>query len=145
MISELAVQSLADVGAVRLVVGGGSMAPLIPDRSAVVVRRVEPAAIRAADAVLVRAAPGRMLLHRVLRVRRSARGRRFLLKGDRLGRCDGWFGEDQVLGCVSEVCWPSGIEIAGSALAVLGRLAAVLSIVRIAAFKLTADLSKTSP
>jgi len=132
MIAELAPAALTDVGAIRVQVGGGSMAPLLPDHSVVVVERVAPSEIRRADTVLLEAAPERLLLHRVLRIRRSSRGRQFLIKGDRLGCCDGWYDEGAVLGRMTRVQRPGGDPIAGAALALLNWLGLALSTARAA-------------
>ncbi|MGH9461784.1 MAG: S24/S26 family peptidase [Vicinamibacteria bacterium] len=93
--AELAESLLGSGWTLRLRVSGTSMKPLLRSGSVV---RIAPLSLPAGpllgDIVLLRAASGRMLAHRVIELD----GHRCLTKGDASGESDGLVGRGQLLG-----------------------------------------------
>jgi signal peptidase I len=94
----------ANGAAVRVVVTGDSMRPFLRGGETVTLQRVNPAEIRCGDLALCQHAGGRLLLHRVVRIRRRDDGTvRIETQGDALRTPDEPVPESQVLGRGSEV------------------------------------------
>jgi signal peptidase I len=96
--AELASEVLRAGKALRFEARGGSMQPLIRDGDVLLVEPVAASAVKVGDMVLCTAGPGRVLVHRVIRVRTTGDGRRFTMQGDALPHPDGEIAEAQVYG-----------------------------------------------
>jgi hypothetical protein len=79
------------------------MQPLIRDGDVLLVQPVDASALRVGDTVLFLPEPGRVLVHRVIRVRATREGRRLTVQGDARPRPDGEIAESRVLGRVAAV------------------------------------------
>jgi signal peptidase len=101
--AELTSDLLTAGKAVRFRAGGGSMWPLIRDGDVLLVQPVDAGAVRVGDTVLFHCSTGRVLAHRVIRVRTTGTDRRFTVQGDARPRPDGQIGEEQVYGRVVSV------------------------------------------
>jgi signal peptidase I len=86
--------------ALRFRAPGVSMQPLIRDGDVLLVRPVDASTVRVGDVVLFQTALGRVVVHRVIRVRVTGTGRWFTVQGDAVLRPDGEIPEVQVRGRV---------------------------------------------
>ena len=85
---------------------GESMTPLIKNGSKVVVDFKSALPYRLGE-IVVFLLRKKLVVHRVLKVRRTMRGNEYLLKGDNNPMADGWFKEKYLLGRVKRVIYPS--------------------------------------
>ena len=98
-VTALTAEILSRGSAVRVRVTGQSMKPLVPSGARIVVRPVDPEALRSGDIVYFKNALGAVVLHRIVRVDRDAvRGKRFRTKGDALIAFDDPVSPEMVLG-----------------------------------------------
>jgi len=140
--SELIKEALNSVGNILLTVGGRSMGPFIPDRSAVVIQRIPPGRVRVGDVAMVWTGKEHFLLHRVLRIRNNGGKYSVLIKGDRHLVHDGWHSGESVAGVVSEIRFPGGLQISGLPLMGLSLAGWMLSCCRLAAGRLSTFLGR---
>jgi signal peptidase I len=126
--AELSAEILRAGRAVRFRARGASMAPLVRDGDVVLVRPVDPRAVRVGDVVLCADEPGRLLLHRVIRRRAGRGGVRLVVQGDQVAQPDGEIAEAQLYGRVAAI-EREGVWMAtdGAVLRLLGRAAALRS------------------
>ncbi len=90
----LAAEVLAQGHAIRFRAHGSSMRPFLRDGDSLEIQPLRGGAFRCGEILLYRQAGGRLLVHRVARVR----GGQLLMQGDALPAPDGWIGVEQVLG-----------------------------------------------
>lgn len=92
-------QELLQLGsAMRFTAHGTSMQPLVRDGDVLFVKPAKARPIRTGDIVLCRTDPENLLVHRVIRKKKSERGSRFLVQGDQVDQPDGWIPQEQVFG-----------------------------------------------
>ena len=84
--------------AVRFRARGASMGPLLRDGDVLWVQPVEPGSLRVGDVVLCSSAPGRVVVHRVVRKLAGSPEPRFVVQGDQLAWPDGVIPAAQVYG-----------------------------------------------
>jgi hypothetical protein len=102
--------ALVKGASLRFAAAGSSMDPFIKDGDVITIAPL-PQRLRTGQiAAAVSPANGLVIIHRVVRVKESAA----LLKGDNLGRPDGWAGGGDLLGIVTRVerngaAWELGI------------------------------------
>lgn len=82
---------------------GASMLPLIRDGDVVLVRPVDPDAVRVGDVVLCSHAPGRVVVHRVVGKLARLEGMRYTVQGDQATRPDGLIPAAQVYGRITSI------------------------------------------
>jgi hypothetical protein len=97
---DLARQILGSGNQLRFQARGQSMHPSIQDGDVLVVAPLAGKRIRCADVLLVDTGRSRLLAHRVIKIDRTNRPTRFLLKMDTGSVPDGWFTEEGILGRV---------------------------------------------
>ena len=118
-VTALVADILEGGATVRLKVTGRSMWPLVPSGARVVVRPVDPMALRIGDMLLFRNTLGASVLHRIVRIDRDPDyGRVLRTKGDALGAFDEPVTSDQVLGRAVRIerplwrgrCWITDLD-----------------------------------
>ncbi len=82
---------------------GYSMHPLVRDGDILLVRPVEARELRTGDVVLAGIAPGRVVVHRVVRRQTGPDGAQLVLKGDQLALPDGLVPESQIFGRLATI------------------------------------------
>lgn len=96
--------ALAQGGVLGLRLKGGSMRPFLRSGDFLEIQSFSAEHYHLGDVLLFEAGGGRLLVHRLVRLRRAAgKGVRFLLQGDAVRHTDGWIGPHQVLGRVMAV------------------------------------------
>jgi len=124
----LSAEILGAGGALRFRAHGASMAPLVRDGDLLLIRPVSPDAVRAGDVVLCGWEPGRVVVHRVIRVAAGPDGLRFTVQGDAVSHPDGTFPAAQVYGRVAAIERGGAcIDMHGPVLRMLGRAAVLRS------------------
>lgn len=114
--------------ALRFRAHGGSMWPLVRDGDVLLVQPVDPAAVRTGDVVLCGSGPGRVVVHRVVRIEDGPDSRRFTVQGDAVARPDGKFLPGQIYGRVVAIeRGKTCIAMDRPAMRLLGRAAALRS------------------
>jgi signal peptidase I len=98
--AELSAQILRSGKTLRFRASGGSMSPLVRDGDIVLVAPVAPSALRVGDVVLCSSAPGRIVVHRVVRWTTGPDSYHFTVQGDQVARPDGVMSEAQIHGRV---------------------------------------------
>jgi signal peptidase I len=101
--AELSADILRAGKALRFRATGASMQPLLRDGDVLLVRPLDPRAVRVGDVVLCSSEPGRIVVHRVLRRQAGPEGYRFTVQGDQVARPDGVIPEAQVYGRVATI------------------------------------------
>ena len=96
----LAGQILAGGHRVRFIAAGASMRPFIQDGDILEVAPLSRNRIHLGDVLLVVTGGGRVLAHRVVKIRQQAGNSIFLIKGDSSASTDGWFEIKNILGRV---------------------------------------------
>ena len=86
--------------ALRFRARGGSMHPFIKDGDVIEVQPISAVAIRRGDVVFCRNGGGRVVAHRVIRVRSESGRVALVIRGDALACPDGLISPEQVLGRV---------------------------------------------
>ena len=84
--------------AVRLLATGDSMVPIIRQGDMLLITPLAGGAIRVGDVVFFADKHGRMVLHRVIRIRQHESGHRFLLQADNSIQADGWISLEAIYG-----------------------------------------------
>ena len=126
--AELSAAILGAGVALRFRAQGTSMAPLVRDGDVLLVWPVDPGAVRAGDLVLCSTAPGRVVVHRVIRKEVCREGSRFTVQGDALSRPDGQIAEAQLHGRVRALERAgTQIDLDRPVMTALGRLAVLRS------------------
>lgn len=87
----------------RIEVTGASMRPLLRGGEIVTVERADPESLAPGELVLCRSGAGRLVLHRLVRVRGAGAQRRWWTRGDALMACDEPFAAGRVLGRVTRI------------------------------------------
>lgn len=96
--------ALAQGGVLGLRLKGGSMRPFLRSGDFLEIQSFSAEHYHLGDVLLFETGGGRLLVHRLVRLRRAAgEGVRFLLQGDAVRHTDGWIGPHQVLGRVMAV------------------------------------------
>ena len=88
---------------VRFRATGSSMHPLVRDGDTLLISPCQSSGIRPGDILLCVGAHQRVVVHRVIRRRRSRRGAQFLLQGDKAEQSDGWIDQTGVYGRLEEI------------------------------------------
>ena len=100
----LAKEILACANCLRFRASGSSMRPFIWDGDLIELYPLGPGPLRRGDVVLCRLGPGRLVLHRIVRLEPSAAGPRLLIQGDARLAPDGSISAEAVLGRAVAVC-----------------------------------------
>jgi hypothetical protein len=126
--AELSAEILRAGKALRFEAPGASMSPLVRDGDVLLVRPVRPAAVRIGDLVLCSNAPGRVVVHRVIRKGISREGHWFTVQGDAVAQPDGVIPGKRVYGRVVAIERDgANIVLDGPLMRTLGWLAALRS------------------
>ena len=88
---------------VRFRATGSSMHPLVRDGDTLLIVPCQPSDIRPGDILLCVGAHQRVVVHRVIRRKRSRHGAQFLLKGDKAAQSDGWIDSSAIYGRLEEI------------------------------------------
>ncbi len=99
----LAGQILADGHRLRFTASGSSMHPFIQDGDLLEVAPLSTKRVSLGDVLLVESAAGRLLAHRVVKIRRLDGTSQFLVKSDASRAADGWFQAPSILGRVDKL------------------------------------------
>jgi signal peptidase I len=99
----LAEEALSKGGLLRFAAVGCSMHPFIRSGEYVVAERARPEELHYGDIVILKAADGGCLVHRIVAVRRAGACRSFTVKGDSLAMPDGEAGPGAIVGRVVAV------------------------------------------
>jgi signal peptidase len=122
--AELSAEILQAGMALRFQARGTSMLPLVRDGDVVLVRPVDPDELRVGDVVLCRSHPGRIVVHRVVKVLANSAGVRYTVQGDQLTRPDGRLPAAQIYGRVASIERDGAtIDVGRPAMRTLGWLA----------------------
>ncbi len=98
--TSLARQLLGSGHCIRFQARGASMQPFISDGDILEVAPLNSADIQPGEVVLVEQGDGRVLAHRVIKVKRNGDETSCLIKGDSASTPDGWYELKQILGRV---------------------------------------------
>jgi hypothetical protein len=85
-------------GRAQFLAKGGSMRPLIPNQSLVEIELLDPHTEPELGQIILIGQPGRTLLHRLVRILNTSRGRAFICRGDRVRHFDRPVWRDALLG-----------------------------------------------
>ena len=88
---------------VRFRATGSSMHPLVRDGDTLLISPCQPSDIRPGDILLCVGAHQRVVVHRVIRRKRSRHGAQFLLQGDKAAQSDGWIDSSAIYGRLEEI------------------------------------------
>ncbi len=88
---------------VRFFASGSSMFPFIQDGDVLEIAPLASKRIRRGDVLLVESAAGRLLAHRVVKIRQWDGSSQYLIKPDASRAADGWFQAQSILGRVDKV------------------------------------------
>ena len=97
---DLAGQILHSGHGVRFQARGGSMQPFIQDGDILEVMPLAKQHVNCGDVLLVEAGEGKLLAHRVVKIRSRDGNPAFLIKSEACSVPEGWFGLENVLGRV---------------------------------------------
>lgn len=95
---EALVHALKVQGKIRFRARGGSMRPFVPDGSMVEIFALSPDDTPTIGSILLIAQPKRTVLHRLIEIVDTSRGRAFLCRGDRVPHFDRPVWRDAILG-----------------------------------------------
>jgi signal peptidase I len=96
--AELSQELLKLGSAMRFTAHGTSMHPLVRNGDVLLVLSTKARPIRIGDIILCRTDPENLLVHRVIRKKKSESGICFLIQGDQVDQPDGWIPLEQVFG-----------------------------------------------
>lgn len=101
--AELCVDLLNRGKSVRFMAHGSSMKPMVRDGDILL---VEPALINSARlgmVVLCLASPGRVVVHRIIKIKRDQKAFKYLIQGDNVEKPDGWFTAKEIIGNIKSI------------------------------------------
>jgi signal peptidase I len=101
--AELSAEVLRAGKTLRFRARGASMAPLVRDGDVLLVQPVGMRSVRVGDVVLCSSAPGRIVVHRVVRRLTGPTGRCLVVQGDQIAQPDGVIPGAQVYGRVVSI------------------------------------------
>ena len=85
---EAFVHALNVHGHAKFLAKGGSMRPIIPEQSLIEIKKLGPHTEPTIGQILLIAQPGRTLLHRLVQIINTSRGRAYICRGDRVRHFD---------------------------------------------------------
>jgi signal peptidase I len=87
----------------RFLAQGTSMHPLVRNGDILMVDPVKSGKIRVGDVVLCTPAVGSVVVHRVIRTKKTRKATRYLVQGDQASQPDGWISQEQVTARLSAI------------------------------------------
>jgi len=82
---------------------GASMSPLIRSSDTLVIQPANANSLKCGDVILFIGKKENMVIHRLIRIKRTSQGRLFLAQGDQAAASDGWVTPAQVFGRVTSI------------------------------------------
>lgn len=101
--ADLCLDLLSVGKSVRFTARGGSMQPLVRDGNVLLVEPVLNMPLRLGMVVLCFQKPDKVVVHRIITKKQVGKVVSFLIQGDHVPKPDGWFGNDEILGIVTEI------------------------------------------